>query len=125
MKIIEYTTVRDEAVDDCLKKGWQPYGNPMYVARTDEIIQAMVKYEEEAIVNQSHPIIPSDQVLEDYHKEKVIQDEIHKRLKSYQKYWNREKNKFEIKFDEQAEWICTQEELLAEVGRSVRWEMSE
>jgi hypothetical protein len=46
MKIVDYTTVPADDVKKWIDLGWQPYGSAVLSDTKEEIIQAMVKYEE-------------------------------------------------------------------------------
>lgn len=45
-KVIEYTTVNDSKIQTYLDNGFELYGSPVLSEGTNEIIQAVVRYEE-------------------------------------------------------------------------------
>lgn len=119
MKIIDYTTVNDTTIKEYLEKGWQPYGSPMLSVETDEVIQAVVKYEEPPkTVEELNKAI--DHTLERPVGDPINRDDwIADRLGQYQQFWNEKDQRYHVDHD----WTPTREELLADIERS--WEFEE
>lgn len=123
MKIVEYKITSYKEVQPLIDEGWQPFGSPL-MGGSDGVRQAMVKYEnKKAVFSPPYPIIEPGKVLGDYHTERLIQAEIDKRLKSYQKYWNPGANMFEFDKGTPEEQEYTDSELCDVVEKAVRMEM--
>lgn len=130
-KIVEYRMEEVSAVQHFIDEGWQPWGSPVSGGDHWPHGQALVKYEE----TPEQPLIVRDDMKisfsDDVHLEsgafgvplgEVLDSKVYERLQEYLQYWNPETEKYEIELGTVSEWVCTYQELIADIKKGIEEE---
>lgn len=93
---------------------------------SDKKIQMSIACSLLVIARNGLPVIVEQRIeqAEPGFRQAAIDSEIRRRVAEYQKFWNPKTGKFEIDKGTENEWICTVDELYADVRKSVEWENS-